>query len=750
MKILFTSRRVGDPAYRSRDSARRGASLTRRLFPSLGILLLLFFQGLETRAADALQNAVGVLTVDERGISLAPASTNCPAIVARGEPVWAVLMQPDTPPPVAGTPVVLTDKNQKPKREVTADGVRLIYDQLTDGQRTWRVGVTLDFHRQGDAFEVTGEVRNAEPGWLMCGFTGPVLHGIRADLATQPALLPDGLGRIINRMSDDKKAVNEIGAEYPSRKGTMQWCAFAGEQGGLYYGCHDPLHGAKTICVRRDAAGQTYGLAVKHEAFCAAGQRWALPPTLIMPYAGSWHVAARYYRAWSEGVVQPLAVPEWARNASGWLLCILKQQNGEVHWDYSALGKLCDVAEARGLDMLGLFGWAHGGHDHLYPEYFPDPKMGGAETLRRSLQEIRERGKRSILYANGQLIEQGTEFWEREGRALAVLKRDGTPVQQTYHKYRTTAPFRFGLGCLAAPAWFDRMLALAVQAHALGADGILYDQLGVNEPLACYAAGHGHPVPALVYVEDRVRFLRRIEEHMRKLNPDFIVMTEGLHDSVLGSISMFHGCMTGTFAVSGKEMLARLHRQGNSAPFPELFRYTFPAMLTTIRMPTPMLDRAMANFTCAYGLRFEIETRYAPDRRYLCEERVPEAADYADVINKPDLALMHTTPPAVAARYLKQVIEFQRAHADLLWRGRFTDDEGFALKGRNLVTKSFVAGNKLGVLVWNPGDQPATFELTVPGATLLAASEPEQDKVEAFSLLPPQSIRLIEWKRSKK
>ena len=70
-----------------------------------------------------------------------------------------------------------------------------------------------------------------------------------------------------------------------------------------------------------------------------------------------------------------------ARNASGWLLCILKQQNGEVMWDYRSLNALCDVADKRGLDMLGLFGWAHGGHDHLYPDYNRTP-MGGERPRR--------------------------------------------------------------------------------------------------------------------------------------------------------------------------------------------------------------------------------------------------------------------------------------------------------------------------------------------------------------------------------
>ncbi|MCX7006732.1 MAG: hypothetical protein NTY53_05705 [Kiritimatiellaeota bacterium] len=124
---------------------------------------------------------------------------------------------------------------------------------------------------------------------------------------------------------------------------------------------------------------------------------------------------------------------------------------------------------------------------------------------------------------------------------------------------------------------------------------------------------------------------------------------------------------------------------------------------------------------------------------------MPEVADYAEVINKPDLALMHATTPAAATRYLKQVIEFQRAHAELLWHGSFNDDEGFALKGRNLFAKSFVAGNKLGVLVWNPGEQSVTFELNVPNSKLIAASEPEQGQVEAFGPLPSQSIRLLEW-----
>lgn len=700
-----------------------------------------------------LRGAKGELTVDGKGFSLTPSISACPAVRAKGESLWAVRLQKDVRPPITEAPVVLTDQGQAVKRQTLPDGIRLTYARLTGGKQTWRVGLTLDIHRRGDAFEVTGVVKNEEPGWLVCGFTGPVLSGIQADLATHPVLLPNGFGMRINRVPEGKgKSAPwrargkgfQVSSGYPSAVGTMQWCALAGAKGGIYLGCHDAAHGAKVFAVRYDPAEKRLGLAIEHQAFCAAGKRWALPPTVFLPYEGTWHTAARYYREWFDSATPLREVPAWVRNASGWLLCILKQQNGEVLWDYPSLVKLADVADQRGLDIVGLFGWAHGGHDHLYPDYHPDPKMGGVEALRRALKEVRRRGKRSIIYANGQLEERDTEFWKTQGQSLAVIQKNGVSVQERWHKYRNAPFYQFDLGCLAAKGWYDRMLSLALQANDLGADGILFDQLGGAGPMACYAAGHGHPVPAMVYAADRTLMLRRIADHMRTINPDFIVMTEGLHDSVLDSISLFHGCVLGVFSA---DILARAHGDTVSAGYPEMFRYTFPEVMSTVRIPTPMMNRAIANYTCTYGFRYEIESRYAPDVQYLKANKVPQASAYEQVLSPPDINMMQATPPAAAARYLKQVIEFQRAHADVLWRGRFTDDQGFTFQGKGLVAKSFLAGDRLAVLVWNPGDRPAAFTLDVPNAELVSAAEPEQGRPEALGQLAPQTVRLLVWKK---
>jgi len=139
----------------------------------------------------------------------------------------------------------------------------------------------LNIRRKGDAFELTGEIRNNVDGWLVTGLTGPVLNGIAADLATQPVLMPDGMGKRINRVPKDGQKPApwsksgeefEIAAHYPSRSGTMQWFAFAGREGGLYMGSHDPLYRSKWLSLRYDPERKRFGMAVRHEFFCRTGK----------------------------------------------------------------------------------------------------------------------------------------------------------------------------------------------------------------------------------------------------------------------------------------------------------------------------------------------------------------------------------------------------------------------------------------------------------------------------------------------
>ena len=133
---------------------------------------------------------------------------------------------------------------------------------------------------------------------------------------------------------------------------------------------------------------------------------------------------------------------------------------------------------------------------------------------------------------------------------------------------------------------------------------------------------------------------------MHATDKDFAVFTEGLHDGILDSIGMFHASQPSSFMWDVNALKeSRASRRANAEPFPELFRYTFPELVTTTRNPTPMTLRSFVNYAAVFGLRHEIEIRYMPDRAYALDGKVPTKKDYGEVKNLPSLAAMHAEPP---------------------------------------------------------------------------------------------------------
>ena len=712
----------------------------------------------------SLRTSLGELTYTDDGIKLSM-DKGCPSSEATGDAVWAVTLQS-----LADNKkeIVISEKENVPEMVQTENGFRLKYNKLILDGKMWNIKVELDFSVQDGAFRVTGSIFNSVKDWVVVRFTGPVINGINADLASYPLLMPCGFGQKFSKVPTVQEPVSkvsmkgaltwkynnsvssyELTSQYPSRFATMQWCAFAGENGGLYFGSHDKTYGSKHFRVRYKPEDQTFGLAFHHDLTCFPGQTWSVPPQIIMPYSGTWHKAADFYRAWYNTSIKLQEVPVWAKNASGWMLAILKQQNEEIMWDYESLDELCKLSVERGLDIIGLFGWTFGGHDRFYPYYEPDPAMGGREALVKGLSNIRKQGKRSIIYANGQLIDQhGTDYWENPGKQITVVEKDGSLDYQKWHKY-FDAPARFhGMACLGCDAWYERMLGLALQANQLGADGILYDQLAVTAPKFCYAPNHGHAVPEVVYASDRYSLLNRIANYMKTINPEFIIMTEGLSDAVLGSISYFHAYENGGYVPLIEEFSARLNGTALTSIFPEMFKYTFPEVLTTYRNPAPVNNRLILNYATVFGLRSDLESRFAADVRYLKENRVPVPEDYANVISKPNIDLVTSQDPIASKIYSRQVIDFQRENSDLLWNGKFVDEQGFSIQsGKDIIAKAFVAGNRIGVVVWNTSSKDEAFSLKVPGYTFENATEPGKGSVDQAAKLQAEHIRLLIWKK---
>ena len=660
-------------------------------------------------------------------------------------PEWAVVLEQEGSP----RPVRLNGARMPCDVDEPAPGVRRFrYGALTDGYQSWNVQVELEERTTSGGKTYTGRIANNDNGIRVTAFEGPYFDRVRVDPQDAALYVPCGLGQrecSFPRANDKNVkplpspdfvpnmwrpttwyALNDGRYTYdtcfhPGVGSTMPWLALTSEGRTLYAGAHDAQARPKRMRVRWNPEENRVDVAFDHRLFLPSGETYALPEAVFETFDGDWHAAAKRYRRWYDATWKVrAAAPDWTKDVTGWLLVILKQQNEELMWPYTDIPKLCDVAERNGLNCIGLFGWTVGGHDHLYPDYDPDPKMGGVPALKAGIAEAHRRGIRVCIYANGQLQQVGaTRFWDEYGKNLALVMKDGKPVIQTYHKYRDIPEYQFALGCLYGKSWFDRMYSLAEQAESFGADAILYDQLGVFPPFACYGKGHGHPTPYHSYSEERPAFIRRLADGIQKRNPNFAVLTEGLHDTVLDSIGMFHGCEFGAFAFdAGKQIPARA-KGSRSGAFPELWAYTFPELVTTMRFMQPMLSRTMANIAVTFGFRHDIEVRYMPDRAYVLDGKMPTKNDYGTVVNVPDIGEMTKVSPAEASAYLKSVCDFQRAHAKYLMRGRFVDDEGFACADLALTAKRFVAADGTSaVCVWNMSDKPVDVKLSGLGGAI--------------------------------
>ncbi|MGM9743298.1 MAG: DUF6259 domain-containing protein [Candidatus Cryptobacteroides sp.] len=622
------------------------------------------------------------------------------------------------------------------------------------------ISVELRWEKDGDDLVARATVRNDNPDYVVKSLEGPIVDGLDFRLEDFHLMMPFGMGELYRKCpaeADDKAPMLRdvlwkkkdgkyvLSAGYPSRNMSMQWCAFASEERGLYFASHDPARKGKEFNVVYDPSDSTFSVSLRHLFTCFAGQEYEVPETRIHSYSGTWHKAADYYKTWFDGCFDYVHEPEWLKECSGWLLAITKQQNEEVMWNYDEYaGGLSDAAIDRGLDIIGLFAWAHGGHDRFYPDYYPDPERGGEEGLRKAVKGIKDHGLRTIMYVNGQLIDQdGTQFWPDTGRFITMMNKDGSLISETWHKYYDAPARTHGRACFSCDVWHRRMLSLAKMAQEYGADGIIYDQLATRAPLFCYGENHGHTVPAVVVEQDRLDFITEIREEMSRIDPEFVVMTEGVADYEMSCINIFHGCSFDVYPPDQAAMEDRMTGRAGATWFPEMTEYTFPEMLMTVRNPAPVTSRNMSNFTLVSHLKNEIECRYRADVRYLKENRIPEIEDYANVTTKPDLSLVRSQDPVAMRIYQKCLADFQGRHKDLLRLGRFMDTQGFTFNGSHelCMAKAFVSGDRTGVVVWNiSSDKPLEYEVSVPGKTLVAAESPEGLETSSVS---PESIVLL-------
>lgn len=608
----------------------------------------------------------------------------------------------------------------------------------------------------------SGRIANNEPGAIVLDFA-VMPEAWPVDLERTALYLPDIYGMRLNiwPKADEPLPEYPIWRElckgrfalkerlrYPSEHMTMQWCTVNNGANGLYIATEDATVCAKEFEVVYDARNRLVELTVSFPIFLQNGFSFSVPRIVIAPYSGSWHVAARRYRAWWNGHFTIACAPASAQDMTGMFMVILKQQNGSVTWPYTEFESLGKAALARGISHVEFHGWGKGGHDTLYPEYEPDPEMGGREALMRGVETLKRQGLHVSVYSNGQLQQRGgTRWYETKGRRCPILNRDGSAVSEYWSKFHDVPGKTFDVVCPWSDDWATQMRRICHAARDLGFQGFFYDQIGKQHPWACFDARHGHRVGENVWTADRAKLWRGVLDDIRREDSDFVLWSEAFNDTLLDSISLFQGLGYVTDAWWGVHRRFAADRQIDI--YPEMMFYVFPELVMTDRNCTSLCSRTRANGALATNLRIDFEVRYRADREYV-ERGVPPAVNaYGTVKHKPaEVQLMTAESWDRDVRYLKAVNDFRRANGDLLLRGRFKADEGVKVNGgKKIIANRWDCNNgETGILVWNAADKPVAVEVLFDGK-LMSTSEPERGEVDALESIPPNTLRLFKYRR---
>jgi hypothetical protein len=694
-------------------------------------LIISFFAAMHSVAVTAenksceLKTNLATLTIDQKGI--------LKISQAKGLPYQVVGSVAEL--------CKVTVKNQQTKREtilspgvnaqISQNGpvIRLMNANLQVDNSAIPVRVELTVTVKEDAFCFAGFLNSNSGEWIIKELTWPDLSGIRINHKDISIYWPNSLGECFTDLS----AFGSKSFEYPGTSGSMAWFSVNTPENGLYVGCHDPQRGSKKFDLDYNKGKNSFRTALTFPVYSGA---FNIPDVMFKLYNGSWHEGSKIYRSYFDRNFKLADISQWTKENAGLILTIFKQQNGSLMWRYSDIDKLCDIGEKLNIKLIGLWGWGVGGHDRLYPNYMPDNLMGGRQELVKAIERAHKRGFKVIVYSNGTIMDASTDYYKYNGIETMQMTERGQPNIEYYLKHRNTTPVIQVRACPGSPIWRNTIMDLALNAKSFGVDAFYIDQVGVRSPLLCFSDKHDHDLPQQAYTDYRIKMMKDIRNRMKEIDPQMSIITEGTVDALLTDIDVFHGLGPGSIITPNA--------------YPAMFRYTFPESIIIQLNACPATSRYDANYATIYGLRHEIMCRYEADAEYLRTGKMPTRESYYDLwINDPPILSKITEAPAEeVTRYTHALIMFENENAGFFRTGKFVDEVGIQVSGKDILAKGFENGNRIGVVVWNKHlSEKREFSITVPGYRMIKASEPGKLEVKADSPLDANSIRLLVFER---
>ncbi len=588
----------------------------------------------------------------------------------------------------------------------------------------------------GDKLVFTAEIDNQTDA-MINDVEFPRLGLIRSLGAGELSLFnPEQAGvcytNVADRVNGDmsrESAANKISNTYPARM-SMQWMALADDDSTLFFSGRDDTFSTTEYRCEGSRKGRGTVTLVRNMLSCVnPHESKKLPPLLASLYIGDWHRGAEEYAEWFAPLAPAHRVPDWIRKMQGYYLVINKQQYGYEMWPYDSLPQLYELAVSNGCDTLGLFGWYESGHDNKYPDLEVSENMGGAEALKRNIKKIQSAGGHVTLYFQGHLIDPNSDYYKNGGYRLVTRSIWGSEYVEYYTKshesgfMRLFSDKRFAVACPSCREWRELMIKKCDWLAELGPDGVLYDQLGGLRPYICFDKNHGHDKnsPARSQSGGRIRLLDELQSHTKKISPEFAFFSEHITDIYSRYLDALHGINSAPGAED-----ERAKKAGKSAclAYPELFRYTFPDKIITVRNQHPYMSPRMTNYAFLYSFVFEIELRYRRDKDEALSDEFGEWREYA-----------------------KRVSDLRRRFWHIIGNGSFCDGKYASSENPHILAKCYEDEKNVAVALWNDSQDEQNIQLKVSNKLEFTGIHSVNGDDTCLCVLPAQSVALAVYNK---
>jgi len=276
-----------------------------------------------------------------------------------------------------------------------------------------------------------------------------------------------------------------------------------------------------------------------------------LGPVHAYLYEGPWKAGALWLREQRQHVPMRVSPAVWYRDTT---FLAEESPDGLLRAGRTLYDLPLVIAERRllGSDMVSLPGFAEpeilGTDENMLNRgdyFYPAENLGGLEAMRQGVDAAHREGGHVLLYVEGLIVWKRSRIGRSKAKDWALMNADGS-YTENYQGFYDMCPAEAGW-----QDWFARTLGDVVRST--GVDGFFMDSMLATDNHRCFNPRHSHAPQPDIWNWGLRQVLRRVREEVDKVDPNTILLCEGVGDMarefIDGTLSHGHAWSRMNFTV---------------------------------------------------------------------------------------------------------------------------------------------------------------------------------------------------------